>query len=196
MTILEDQIRDIENKCFTCICKLALNRMKNFIFLILLAIPTFAFSQQLNQKATDPKKNNEMLIGNCNREGFVGLNCNFDSAFRAEYAVYHADEATLKQLAKKLKGIKIIVVMATWCGDSKDWVPRFYKIMDQLDFNYKKLTLISVDRNKKAPGTVVETLNIEKVPTFIFYRKDIEIGRIIEVPVDLLEKDMLKIVSK
>lgn len=170
--------------------------MKNLIFLILFAIPAFTFSQQLNQKATDPKKNNEMLVGYCNREGFVGLNCNFDSAFRAEYAVYHADEATLKQLHQKMKGIKVTGVMATWCGDSKDWVPRFYKVMDQINFNYKKLTLISVDRSKKAPGTVVETLNIEKVPTFIFYRKNIEIGRIIEVPVDLFEKDMLKIVSK
>ena len=170
--------------------------MKNLIFFMLFVLPIFAFAQHLNQKATDPKKNNEMLVGNCNREGFVGLNCNFDSTFRAEYAVYHADETTLKKLHHKMKGIKVIVVMATWCGDSKDRVPRFYKVMDQINFNYKKLILISVDRSKKAPGTVVETLNIEKVPTFIFYRKNIEIGRIIEVPVDLFEKDMLKIVSK
>jgi thiol-disulfide isomerase/thioredoxin len=170
--------------------------MKNFIFLLLFAIPTFTFSQQLNQKTTDPKKNNEMLVGYCNRGGFVDVKCNFDSAFRAEYAIYHTDKASMEKLTKKMKGIKITMVMATWCGDSKEWVPRFYKIMDQLDFNYKKLTTISVDRSKKAPGTNVETLNIEKVPTFIFYRKNTEIGRIIEVPVDLLERDILHILSK
>lgn len=86
--------------------------------------------------------------------------------------------------------------MATWCGDSRDWVPRFYKIMDELDFKSKNLTLICVDRDKKAPGTKVEELNIEKVPTFIFYRKKKELGRIIEVPGDLLEKDILKILIK
>ena len=155
-----------------------------------------AFTQKLNQKTTDPKKNNEMLIGYCNRDGFSTVYCNFDSAFKAEYPVYHADKATMKQLAGKMKGIKVTVVMATWCGDSKDWIPRFYKIMDELNFNYKKLTLICVDRSKQAPGTNVETMKIELVPTFIFYRKKVEIGRIIEVPADLLEKEILKIVTK
>lgn len=170
--------------------------MKKLVFLIVLFIPALAFTQKFNQKTTDPKKGNEMLIGYCNREGFKSVNCNFDSAFTAEYPVYKADEATMKLLAKELKGVKVTLVMATWCGDSKEWVPRFYKIMDELNFNFKKLTLICVDRAKKAPGTDVEKLKVELVPTFIFYRKKVEIGRIIEVPGDLLEKEMLKILSK
>lgn len=170
--------------------------MKHLVLIALLIFPAMAFTQKLNQKTTDPKKGNEMLIGYCDRVGFVSVNCNFDSAFRAEYPVYHADEATMKLLAGKMKGIKVILVMATWCGDSKEWVPRFYKIMDQLNFKYKNLTLIAVDRAKKAPGTNVESLKIELVPTFIFYRKNVELGRIIEVPADLLEKEILKIVSK
>jgi len=170
--------------------------MKKLLFLLLLIIPALAFTQKLNQKTTDPKKGNEMLTGYCNRDGFESVNCSFDSAFKAEYPVYKADEATMKLLAKKLKGVKVTLVMATWCGDSKEWVPRFYKIMDELNFNYKKLTLICVDRAKKAPGTNVETLKVELVPTFIFYRNKVEIGRIIEVPGDLLEKEILKILSK
>lgn len=154
------------------------------------------FAQKLNQKTPDEKKGNEMLIGYCNRDGFATVNSNFDSVYRAEYPIYHADEATMKQLAIKLKGVKITVVMATWCGDSKEWVPRFYKIMDELKFNYKNLTLICVDRSKKAPGTNVDALKIELVPTFIFYRKKVELGRIVEVPVDLLEKEILKILVK
>jgi thiol-disulfide isomerase/thioredoxin len=137
-----------------------------------------------------------MLIGYCNRIGFATVNSNFDSAYKAEYPVYHADEATMKQLATKLKGVKVTIVMATWCGDSKEWVPRFYKIMDQLNFNYKNLKLICVDRAKKAPGTKVDDLKIDLVPTFIFYRKKMELGRIIEVPADLMEKEILKILSK
>lgn len=155
-----------------------------------------AFTQKLNQKTADEKKGNEMLIGYCNRDGFANLNCNFDSAYKAEYPIYKADETTLKQLAGKLKGVKVTVVMATWCGDSKEWVPRFYKIMDELKFNYKHLTLISVDRTKKAPGTIADDLKIELVPTFIFYRKKVELGRIVEVPGDLMEKEILKILSK
>lgn len=170
--------------------------MKKLVIVALILFPAMAFAQKLNQKTIDPKKNNEMLVGYCNRDGFSTVNSIFDSVYKAEYSVYQSDAETMSQLAGKLKGIKITLVMATWCGDSRDWVPRFYKIMDELNFNYKNLTLICVDRDKKAPGTIVEGLNIEKVPTFIFYHKKKELGRIIEVPVDLLEKDILKILMQ
>jgi thiol-disulfide isomerase/thioredoxin len=169
--------------------------MKKLAIVALLLLPVLSFAQSLNQKTTDPKKNNEMLIGYCNRDGFSTINSNFDSAYQAEYPVYMPDPETMKQIAEHLKGIKITIVMATWCGDSKEWIPRFYKIMDELNFNYKKLTLICVDRAKKAPGTNVDNLKVELVPTFIFYRKKNEIGRIIEVPNDLLEKNILKILT-
>lgn len=170
--------------------------MKKILLLTLLIIPAMAFTQKLNQKTTDEKKGNEMLIGYCNREGFAKVNSNFDSAYKAEYALYKPDDEILKQLDEKLKDIKVTIVMATWCSDSKEWVPRFYKIMDQLNFNYKKLTLICVDRTKKAPDTDVDALKVDLVPTFIFYRKKNEIGRIIEVPADMMEKEMLRIISK
>jgi len=170
--------------------------MKKLLFLALMIIPALAFTQQLNQKTSDEKKNNEMLIGYCNRDGFATVNSNFDSAYKAEYSTYHADEAIMKQLSEKLNGVKVTIVMATWCSDSKEWVPRFYKIMDQLNFDYKNLTLICVDRSKKAPTTNVEDLKIDLVPTFIFSRDNAELGRIVEVPADLMEKEMLKIISK
>ena len=136
-----------------------------------------------------------MLVGYANREGFVAINSNFDSVFRIEYAKYHADAATLKQLSRAMRGINVTIVMATWCGDSKEWVPKFYKIMDEMKFNYKRLAVIGVDRDKQAPGTPVKDLKADRVPTFIFYRKKLELGRIVETPSDLLEKDILKILT-
>jgi thiol-disulfide isomerase/thioredoxin len=169
--------------------------MNKVFFMLLILIPGMTFAQKLNQKALDEKKGTEMLIGYCNRDAFATLNSNFDSAYKAEYPLYHTDEPTMKQLAQKLNGVKITVVMATWCGDSKEWVPRFYKIMDELKFNYINLTLICVDRSKKAPGTIVDDFKIELVPTFIFYRDKMELGRIVETPGDLMEKEILKIVT-
>lgn len=166
---------------------------KTYIFLIVL-LPFFANAQGLNRKGTDPKKHNEILLGYCNREGFSTINSNFDSAYRAEYAVYRPDETVLQQLKPALKGVTVKLVMGTWCGDSKEWVPRFYKVMDQAGFNYKKLKLIAVDRDKKAGTIDIAELKTERVPTFIFYKKKKELGRIIEVPYDLIEKDMLKII--
>jgi hypothetical protein len=40
----------------------------------------------------------------------------------------------------------------------------------------------------------VEDLLVEKVPTFIFYANDIEIGRIIENPKDSILGDMMQII--
>jgi hypothetical protein len=40
-----------------------------------------------------------------------------------------------------------------------------------------------------------DTLNIERVPTFIFLKNKVEAGRIIETPVTSLEQDMLNILT-
>jgi len=169
--------------------------MKSF-FLLLLLFPITLWAQNLNQKAPDPKRNNEMLIGYCNRDGFKMIRSNFDSVFQVEYAAFHPDKATLDQISGKLNKIKVTVVMGTWCGDNKDWVPHFYKTMDQVGFNYKNLTLICVDHVKNAPVKNLSKLKIDRVPTFIFYHKRHELGRIVETPSDLFEKDMLKILCK
>jgi hypothetical protein len=169
--------------------------MRKTISLLILLLPVALWAQNMNQKVHDEKRNNEMLIGYCNRDGFKMINSNFDSTFQAEYAAFQPDKATLDQLSGKLKKLKVTVVMGTWCGDSKDWVPRFYKIMDQIGFDYKKLTLICVDHMKTAPVNSLPKLKIERVPTFIFYHKKHEIGRIVETPSGLFEKDMLKILK-
>ena len=99
-------------------------------------------------------------------------------------------------LKEKLKGIKIKGFMGTWCGDSKRETPRFYKILEQANFDFKNLDLVTVNRSKKTPDNLQEGLDIKKVPTFIFYKDGKEIGRFVERVRESLEKDMLKIVSE
>lgn len=169
--------------------------MKKWFFLVIILLPLLTNAQKLNNKTIDPKRNNEMLIGYCNRSGFETINSNFDSCYLSEYSLYHPDSPTLQQIKTQLKGVKITLVLGTWCGDSKEWVPRFYKILDEIKFKPKNLTVIAVDRSKNAEGTHVNTLQIERVPTFIFYRGKTEIGRIIETPEGLLEQHILKILK-
>jgi len=167
--------------------------MKNFIIALLIILPMVTLSQRFNQKVFDEKRNDEMLVGYCNREGFSMINSKFDSIFKAEYNLYQPDPAVVAEIKTKLKKNRIVLVMGTWCGDSRDWVPRFYKVMDLAGFDYSRLSLICVDHQKKADVPGLEQLKIERVPTFIFYNKrKKESGRIIEVPSDLLEKDILK----
>lgn len=116
--------------------------------------------------------------------------------FNDFYSYYETDKNTVEQLKPYLKDIKIKAFMGTWCGDSQRDVPNFYKILDEADFNYKNLELVTVNRQKKANG-LEEGFDITHVPTFIFYKDGKEIGRFVEHALDdsSVEEDFLKILS-
>lgn len=167
--------------------------MIKLILVILLSVSAIN-AQQFNNSTIDTVKNNKMLIGYCTREAFQ------DTAFKVwfdeQYHNYQPDYEVLDELEGKLDDISITIVMGTWCSDSKEQIPSFYKILDELKYDTNKITLICVDRKKKGLSDEANGLNIELVPTIIFYRINEEIGRIIETPAESLEKDMLEIVSK
>jgi len=164
--------------------------------IIILIIVTTLFSMcsvnKLNQKVLDKRFNKEVLIGVCNRAGLKKApNGNW---FEKEYTAYKVDAASLEAIqAKQTDKLKIITVLGTWCSDSRREVPRFYKILDKLAFSEKKMKVICIDGKKQADIADLKNWNIERVPTFIFYRNGKEIGRIIETPNESLEKDLAKI---
>ncbi|HBI40521.1 MAG TPA: thiol reductase thioredoxin [Tenacibaculum sp.] len=112
------------------------------------------------------------------------------------YSYYEVDKSILNSLEDALKEINIIGFMGTWCSDSQREIPNFYKLLDGANYDYKKLKLIAVDKNKKAKG-LEKNYNIIRVPTFIFYKNGKEIGRFVEHPIDesTIEKDILTIIS-
>lgn len=167
--------------------------MKSLILAILLSV-SFINAQQFNASTIDTVKNKKMLIGFCTREAFQDTA--FKDWFDEQYKNYQPDYEILDKLEGKLDDISITIVMGTWCSDSREQVPSFYKILDELNYPTEKINLICVDRKKKGLSDEADSLNIELVPTIIFYRNNEEIGRIIEVPAESLEKDMLDIVSK
>jgi thiol-disulfide isomerase/thioredoxin len=92
--------------------------------------------------------------------------------------------------------ITIKIVLGTWCPDSRREVPRFMRILDVWQFPSDKVTFIGVDNVKLSPVGEYEKLDIQRVPTFIFYRNNIESGRIIENPVTSLEQDIVNILTR
>lgn len=119
----------------------------------------------------------------------------FSKWFNEGYNNYHPDLPTIEALKPLLKRVKIKAVIGTWCGDSRRDVPQFYKILDLCDFNYKNLEMITVNREKKAPGNEQDGLGITHVPTFIFYKDGKEINRYVEFARVSLEKDILSILK-
>ncbi len=73
---------------------------------------------------------------------------------------------------------------------------RFFKVLNEAGYNDKRVKVIAVDKNKEAVVVNVKDMNIERVPTFIIYRGEKEIGRIVETPKKSLERDLWNIVKK
>ena len=117
--------------------------------------------------------------------------------FLKGYEEYQFNTEAVNKLNSISKdNLSIKIVMGTWCPDSRREVPRFMRILDLWKFPPDKLTFIGVDESKLSPVGEYESLNIQRVPTFIFYKNNIEAGRIIEVPQTSLEQDMVNILTR
>lgn len=165
----------------------------HLLILACLFLITPAISQ--TSTSTEPESSaKEDLLGYVNRKDLQSGD--FGIQFRKYYSDYTPEQEVLNDLKTKIYTYKIKVVMATWCSDSQMQVPQFYKILDQLDYNTNTIEIICLDREKSVEGIDISSLNIERVPTFIFYKDDVEQGRIIETPKASLEKDALMILNK
>ena len=113
-----------------------------------------------------------------------------------EYNSYHVDSVLLTQLKSHISEVSISIYMATWCGDCHREIPRFYKILNQANIDEARIVNAAMDIHKKTPENYEEGMNIEKIPTFIFFKHGQELGRIIEKPKVSLEHDMLEILKR
>ena len=166
--------------------------MIKILTIVLLSIVTIT-AQDINKTLIDSTSGKPILIGLSNREAFVDTN--FAWWFDSGYKFYRPDTNAIAQLKEVSTDYTITIVMGTWCSDSRREVPRFYKILDVLNYSDENIKLINVDRDKVGIDNGVDSLNIELVPTFIIYNKDDEIGRIIETPIESLEEDLSKILT-
>lgn len=171
--------------------------MKSIFTIIISILATVTAMGQTPDRAFDEKSQTQILIGMTDAKYL--LEGEFGVSYNTEYSNYKADSAQISQISSLLQNsdteIQLTIVLATWCGDSKEQVPRFYKINSLLNVPFQNIKVICVDRQKKAGSLDIAELKIEKVPTFIFYRNGIEIGRITETPLVTIESDIIKILS-
>ncbi len=153
----------------------------------------FQLTAQMNSMVVDPKTKTKMLIGYCDKKGLQ--KDMYGIYFKSQYDVYSPADVYIKNLEELIDDVEITIVLGTWCSDSQREVPRFYKVLNEAGYNDKRIKVIAVDKNKEAIVVDISDMNIKKVPTFIIYKNEKEIGRIVETPKKSLERDLWKIVK-
>lgn len=153
-------------------------------------------SSKINTEGLD-SRGNVMLVGASTKERLQQKP--FAAWFNKNYSSYKVDSATASLLAPRLKTKRFVIFMGTWCGDSQQEVPRIYKILDFCGVPQNHIKLVNLSPYdsvyKQSPTHEEKGLNIHRVPDLLIYENKTEIGRIVERPIESLEKDLLAIIE-
>lgn len=173
--------------------ELAINMKKQkapysfFIIFILLSV-IFSFSCQKNED-THKSEKNAILTGWITESQLL----NQSPVYKQEKDSYEPDSTSIEYLKKFDLDINILVFLGTWCSDCKREVPRFLKIMQLAQNDNIKFQLMGLDRSKRDSLGLAEKSQIEFVPTFVVFKNDQEVDRIVETPSLSIEQDLVEI---
>lgn len=181
---------------------------KNILLPILtLIIITNACSPKIYKARTEPENLNQLirdangnpdLYGKSTEEGMKQPP--FSNWYLPNYNAYSPGSSVLVSLRPALRNKKIQIFMGTWCGDSKREVPRMLKVLNSCGMPPSDIEIINVGHGehdyKQSPTHEERGKDIHHVPTFIICQDGKEINRIIETPLESLEKDLLRIVNR
>lgn len=120
--------------------------------------------------------------------------------YKENFNSYKPDISIVESISKKAKNrdLKIEIYFGTWCPDSQREVPRLIKLLEISNFNMNNVKLIGLDRDKIVPNLTekkAKELDIQMVPTFVFYEDNTYLNRFVEFAVKTLEDDVLSILS-
>ena len=110
--------------------------------------------------------------------------------------VYEPDGAIVERLRAIDAAVTLQVVLATWCGDSRQHVPRLLKAIARAANPNITVELTGIGPDFTTPMAVVAGENITNVPTVIVRRGGRELGRYVETPATkTIEEDVADIVA-
>jgi Thioredoxin len=172
--------------------------MKQIIAILFTLLTSYTMQAQTKIFKTKPDPKDEgsnMLVGQITAKDILqDGTCNW---YKFGVEKYKTDSSIIKVLAPLLKKYTIIVVMGTWCEDTQQLFPAFYKTLQACKYDETKLEMIGVDRDKHALNIEHLLLKIEKVPTIIISDGAREIGRIVEtISKENIETQLLYMIEK
>ena len=158
--------------------------MRNY-FLALLLLIFNSCNESLNYNLKDGEVDKDYLFNSKNTKWFPK---NYDS--------YKSDIFLSENNFDNIDNFIIELYMGVTCHDSEREIPRLIKILDEINFPDNQLNIFLLKRNKTSYYGYEKGKNITNTPTIIFYKDSIEINRIVEFPIETLERDIYKIINE
>jgi thiol-disulfide isomerase/thioredoxin len=123
-----------------------------------------------------------------------------DTAFKwfaDNYKYGQPDANAIEAFKKNKEKFLVLVFGGTWCHDTQNILPAFYKLADKSNYPPNKIYLIGVDRAKTTIQELHTKYNITYVPTFIILNNaGKEVGRVVEYGKSgMPDKDLGEIVN-
>ncbi|MFT5862429.1 MAG: thiol-disulfide isomerase/thioredoxin [Flavobacteriales bacterium] len=150
-------------------------------------------TNEANEGDVIDTSNDPILLGKTKRSQLLEIP--YSKWFMPTYEEYVVDTVTVKVIEGKLRDAHLTIFMGTWCQDSQLQIPAVFKVLDKAGFNPNHYTLITVSEEKDTPNGLEKDKDINFVPTIIVSMEGEEIGRIVEYPIENLEKDLEKILN-
>ncbi|MGI8950753.1 MAG: thioredoxin family protein [Chitinophagaceae bacterium] len=100
--------------------------------------------------------------------------------FKINYNLGTVDMPAIAAFEKNASKFQMVIFGGTWCEDTQNLLPSFFRLVDKSNYPEKNITLIGVDRNKNTLGNLNNAFHITNVPTFIVMENGKEIARVVE----------------
>lgn len=178
--------------------------MKKILFaasvLLSAAVSYSAFSQDnksiILKKVYDADHEESYYIGEFTDIRELSVVPGFEQVGHIQSIQEKVSPTQLTQLTQSLQDVQVVLLLGTWCGDSKEWAPEMINMLMAAGLQSSQLKVYALDRDKKGLNDIQVTFNVEYVPTIIFYKNEQELGRIVESPEQSLVEDFIKILNQ
>ncbi len=100
--------------------------------------------------------------------------------FQKNYNLGRPDANAVNAFKEHSKDFQMLIFAGTWCPDTQNLLPEFYRLTDAAGYADSNITLIGVDNSKTTLDNLNKTFHLVDVPTFIMMKDGKEIGRVVE----------------
>jgi thiol-disulfide isomerase/thioredoxin len=158
----------------------------SWIFIIFISLISCK-TQKTVSKTSSPFHAYQVSYDNEGRKVLRGLITRADiendtsfSWFKKNYNLGKPDAKAVAAFKQHANDFHLLVFAGTWCPDTQNLLPEFYRLTDASGYADSSITLIGVDNAKTTLDNLNKTFHLIDVPTFIVLKDGKEVGRVVE----------------